>query len=108
MREHTRKHHTEKNAHLGMAKKVDLPLREIDLPISVDEFIKECFGNLPQWAVALRGLRNREGLTQEALGEVLGTPQTNISKMETGKRPIGKNLAKRLAELFKIDYRIFL
>jgi transcriptional regulator with XRE-family HTH domain len=76
--------------------------------MSVDEFINECFGTLPQWAVALRGLRNREGLTQEALGKLLGIAQTNISKMELGKRPIGKGIAKRLAQLFNTDYHLFL
>jgi len=98
---HMRMHHTKKTSHTQTS-------REVDKPMSVDEFIKDCFGDLPQWAVALRGLRNREGLTQEALGEILGTQQTNISKMEKGKRLIGKNMAKKIADLFKTDYRLFL
>ena len=75
---------------------------------TVDEFIQECFGNLPQGAIALKGLRNREGLTQSKLGEILGIQQTNISQMERGKRSIGKASAKKIAELFHSDYRIFL
>lgn len=98
---HTRKHHTEKALRLNVEP-------NDDRPISVDDFIKECFGDLPQWAVALRGLRYREGLTQEALGNMLGTAQTNISKMEMGKRSIGKKMAKKLADLFHTDYHIFL
>lgn len=69
---------------------------------------KESFGDVSQAAVALRGFRYRENLTQEALGELLHIPQTSISKMENGKRPIGKITAKKLAEFFKTDYRIFL
>ncbi len=76
--------------------------------MSADEIIKKICGDLPEWAVALRGLRYREGLTQTALGDLLNIEQTNISQMERGKRPIGKMLAKRLAKLFKTDYRMFL
>ncbi|MBA3722222.1 MAG: helix-turn-helix transcriptional regulator [Parachlamydiaceae bacterium] len=76
--------------------------------MSVDRFIEECFGDLPRWAVTLQGLRNREGLTQKKLGEIIGVEQTNISKMEWGKRHIGKQLAMRIAKVFDIDYRLFL
>ena len=74
--------------------------------MSAEEAIKKICGDLPEWAVALRGLRYREGLTQKALGELLGIEQTNISKMEQGKRPIGKTVAKRLAKIFKSDYGV--
>ena len=97
MRAHTRKHPT----------KSYLPFT-LDMPVSSKEAIKKICGDLPEWAVALRGLRYREGLTQTALGEILDIEQTNISKMENGKRPIGKTIAKRIAKLFKTDYRIFL
>ena len=99
MRGHTRKRHT------------DCSLRyneEEDLPMSSELAIKKICVNRPEWAVALRGLRFREGLTQKALGKLLGIDQTNISKMELGKRPIGKTIAKRIAKIFKSDYRIFL
>jgi len=42
------------------------------------------------------------------MGELLGIPQGNISQMERGKRPIGKQIAKRLADLFHTDYHLFL
>jgi DNA-binding XRE family transcriptional regulator len=46
----------------------------------------------------LRVYRENAGLTQEALGaKVGGVPRQHISGMETGKRPIGKEMAKRLA-----------
>jgi DNA-binding transcriptional regulator YiaG len=57
---------------------------------------------------AIRGLRLREGLTQEQLARRLGIKRTNLSEMENGKRPIGKNMAKRLAEVLKTDYKVFL
>ena len=47
---------------------------------------------------ALRVYRENAGLTQEALGaKVGGVPRQHISGMETGRRPIGKEMAKRLA-----------
>lgn len=76
--------------------------------MSADEMITKLCGELPEWAVCLRGLRIREGLTQADLGKLLHIDQTNISQMERGKRTIGKKLAKKLEKLFKIDYRIFL
>ena len=96
---HTRKRHTNKSVRID---------RDDDLPMSADEAIKKICGCLPEWAVALKGLRYREGLTQTALGEILGIEQTNISKMEQGKRPIGKSISKRIAKAFNLDYRIFL
>jgi DNA-binding XRE family transcriptional regulator len=86
---------------VGQAKKKNKTMK-------MEEFISTHFPDLPSWAVALRGLRNREGLTQAAFGEILGIKQTNISQMERGKRPIGKTVAKRIATIFMSDYRIFL
>ncbi len=56
----------------------------------------------------LRGCRHKEEMTQKELAEVLDISQHHISEMENGKRPIGKQMAKRLAAFFKTDYRIFL
>ncbi|MBM4285516.1 MAG: helix-turn-helix transcriptional regulator [Deltaproteobacteria bacterium] len=58
--------------------------------------------------VALRGARKREGLTQKKLAGRLGVSQTHISEMEHGKRPIGKEMARRLAKVLQVDYRVFL
>lgn len=100
MRAHTRKHHIEKQETLH--EEDDQPL------IWNDELFKEWFGDRPKASVHLSGLRHREDLTQVELGKLLGISQTNISAMERGKRPIGKQLAKRLGTFFKIDYRLFL
>lgn len=58
--------------------------------------------------VYLRGIRLREELSQEELAKLTGISRSNISAMEHGKRPIGKETAKRLADILKCDYRRFL
>jgi transcriptional regulator with XRE-family HTH domain len=58
--------------------------------------------------VAIRGGRGKEGLTQKQLAELTGIAQHHISEMENGKRPIGKETAKKLAAALNIDYRVFL
>ena len=56
----------------------------------------------------LRGSRQKAEMTQKELADALGIAQHHISEMENGLRPIGKEMAKRLATFFKTDYRIFL
>ncbi len=58
--------------------------------------------------VCLRGGRGKEGLTQKQLAELTGIAQHHISEMENGKRPIGKETARKLASALNIDYRVFL
>ncbi|MBI5346289.1 MAG: helix-turn-helix transcriptional regulator [Chlamydiae bacterium] len=58
--------------------------------------------------IYLRGVRNREGLTQVQLAKKLGISQHHISEMEHGKRLIGKKMAKRLSKVLKAEYRMFL
>jgi ribosome-binding protein aMBF1 (putative translation factor) len=59
-------------------------------------------------ASALRGARYKKEMTQVELAKMLNITQGDLSKMEHGKRPIGKNLAMRLSKILKVDYRIFL
>ena len=54
-------------------------------------------------AMALRGLRGKEDLTQAELAA-----QNAISEMESGKRPISTTMAKRLGEEFNLPYKVFL
>lgn len=57
----------------------------------------------------LKTYRKRENLTQAALGEKIGgIPKQHISNMESGSRPIGKAMAKKLAEILGFDYRLLL
>jgi DNA-binding XRE family transcriptional regulator len=69
--------------------------------------LQEVFPELHQGS-AIRGLRLREGLTQEQLARLLGVKRPNLSEMENGKRPIGKNLPKHLAQGLKTDYQALL
>jgi DNA-binding XRE family transcriptional regulator len=72
---------------------------------------RECF---PAWSeaqfpgAALAGARHKASLTQVQLARLTGIPQRHISEMEHGKRPIGKDRARKLAEILKVDYHIFL
>jgi DNA-binding XRE family transcriptional regulator len=56
----------------------------------------------------LIGARTREDMTQAELARKLNIPRSNISEMERGKRPIGKQMAKRLADVLNTDYKVFL
>lgn len=57
---------------------------------------------------ALAGARSKEGFSQRLLAGLIGIPQRHISEMERGKRPIGKEMAKKLGKALHIDYRVFL
>lgn len=51
--------------------------------------------------------------TQTSLAEVefankIDVRQANLSNMENGRRPIGKNIAKRIEKIFGTNYRYFL
>ncbi|HDH86557.1 MAG: XRE family transcriptional regulator [Deltaproteobacteria bacterium] len=69
--------------------------------------IEEVFPNF-HIGHALRGLRSREGLTQKQLAEMIGAKPSHISEMENGKRPIGKEMAKRLARALRTEYKVLL
>lgn len=56
----------------------------------------------------LRGARHREGLTQAQLAAMIGVKPSHISEMEKGKRPMGKDMAKRLAKALNTSYQVFL
>jgi len=80
----------------------------------VDEGVtrKEAFRDLhekySEAGSILKGERYSTGMTQVELAEKLGVDQADISKMESGIRPVGKAMAKRLAKVFRTDYRVFL
>lgn len=59
--------------------------------------------------MALRGARYREGITQRQLAERTGIPQRHISGLENGKRQMGREWARKLAEALHVsDCRVFL
>lgn len=78
-----------------------------DRTYSVAEVFPDYIGK--EQEVALRAYRAREGMTQKQLSKITGIPQRHISEMENGKRGIGKERARLLAEALNVqDYRIFL
>lgn len=56
----------------------------------------------------LKGVRYRDDVTQQELSRRTGIPRRHLSEMENGKRPIGKESAKKLAAALACDYRRFL
>lgn len=103
MLEHTRKHHTS-SKHIRsdlshLEKKDFIPWRESS---------KERIERNTEAGIMLRGSRYKNQMTQKQLAESLGISQHHISEMEHGKRPIGKEMARRLAAILNIDYRVFL
>lgn len=71
---------------------------------------QEAFPGLQEKApgIYLAGARYREGLTQRQLADKADIPQRHISEMENGKRPIGRETARKLAQVLGVDYRVFL
>jgi len=56
----------------------------------------------------LKGARLMHELTQAQLAAKIGVKPSHISEMEKGKRPIGKDMAKRLAKALNTSYQVFL
>ena len=56
----------------------------------------------------LKGARLMHELTQAQLAAMIGVKASHISEMEKGKRPIGKEMARRLAKALKTSYQVFL
>jgi len=78
-----------------------------DRTYSVAEVFPEYIGK--EQEIALRAYRTRENLTQKQLSEITGIPQRHISEMENGKRGIGKDRARILADALHVsDYRSLL
>ena len=76
--------------------------------ILADDLFAELDQKFTKPGVLLQGLRHREGLSQIEFANKIYVSQSDLSKMEHGKRPIGKVVAKRIAYQFDVDYRIFL
>lgn len=70
------------------------------------DLFPETMDNLP--GTALAGARTKQGITQVELSKLAGIPQRHISEMENGKRTIGKERARRLADALNIPYQTLL
>lgn len=75
---------------------------------SIDDVFGDLINQFGEPGVILRGLRTKEGLSQIKFAEAIGVTQQNLSAMENGRRGIGKELAKRIASKFNINYRLLL
>jgi DNA-binding XRE family transcriptional regulator len=113
----TKKHHTDDVAKIswhGVCYAVPIEVMERYKVTSDDQYtsIDDLFSDLTQQSgepgALLKGLRYREGLSQIEFAKKLNISQTNLSAMENGRRALGKEFAKRIADHFGVDYRIFL
>lgn len=101
MQAHTRKLHTEKRIMVSKSRRED---ELVDWKTAFSDLIDK----FTEVGIVLKGLRLREGWTQAEVAEKIGISQANLSKMERGKRTIGKAMAKKFAAIFGTDYRVFL
>lgn len=76
--------------------------------VSADDALKHLYDKYGKAGSVLKGARLRLGMTQKELAKSADVEQGDLSKIEQGKRVIGKEVAKRLAAILKIDYRILL
>ncbi len=58
--------------------------------------------------LVLRGMRYREGISQKDLAKKSKVNQTEISKIENGKRAVGEIVAKRLAKALNFDFKLLI
>jgi len=84
------------------------PGKGTDDTMTAEEFFSKHFAGQSGGAIALKGYRYRENLTQLQLAELTGIPQRHISEMENDKRGIGKDNALKLAKALNTDYRLLL
>lgn len=52
--------------------------------------------------MSLKELRNRKGVTQEALGQAIGVKQQCIHRYESGERKIPPEVAERIRAYFDL------
>lgn len=73
-----------------------------------DDIFSELDQKFTKAGALIKGLRYREGLNQIEFAKKIKITQADLSKIETGKRPVGKIIAKRVAAKFGINYRSLL
>lgn len=119
MLEHTKRRHTKavktvEARFAGDAAKIEelkqyaksLGVEDTTGTVRLEEILPEMQMN--SGGVCIRGGRTKENLTQTDLSKLTGISQRHLSEMENGKRPIGKETARKLAQVLNVDYRVFL
>jgi DNA-binding XRE family transcriptional regulator len=81
---------------------------DVDENVPADAVLNDVYKKYGKTGSVIRGFRAREDMTQLELAKKLGVTQGDLSKMENGKRPVGKEMAHRLANVLNTDYRVFL
>ena len=81
---------------------------EIEEAINWREVFTKDLERLSEPALALKGARAKEGLTQAKLAKLLKTSQPTVAQMEQRKREITKAMAKKLEVIFNVGYKVFL
>jgi DNA-binding XRE family transcriptional regulator len=84
-----------------MAQRVKLP--EEKRTYSIEEVFPEMGSG-----DALRGARGLREMTQANLAAAVGVRPSHISDMENNRRPIGKEMAKKLGKSLDIPWKVFL
>ena len=79
--------------------------REVLSREETDQAFKKRVPDSGHPSAALRAYRNRSDFTQAQLSKMTEIPQPHIAAMESGKRPIGLAIAKKLALALGIDYK---
>ena len=81
---------------------------QVEENVPADEVLRDVHEKYGKTGSVIHGFRAREDMTQIELANKLGVTQGDLSKMENGKRPVGKEMAHRLAKVFRTDYRVFI
>lgn len=127
MSAHTRKHHTreypceviltipgkgKRHSYIPQkaVKQIESVLSQYQDNDSIDWCIiaKDRIDKYKQAGLVLRGARGRENMSQKELARLSGVSQENISRIENGKRSVGKKVAQKLAKVLKFDYTLLL
>jgi DNA-binding XRE family transcriptional regulator len=81
---------------------------QVEENVPADDVLRDVHEKYGKTGSVIRGFRAREDMTQIELAKKLSVAQGDLSKMENGKRSIGKEMARRLAKVFNTDYRVFI
>jgi plasmid maintenance system antidote protein VapI len=81
---------------------------QVEENVPADEVLRDVYKKSGKTGSVIRGFQAREDMTQIELARKLGVTQGDLSKMENGKRPISKEMAHRLAKVFRTNYRVFI
>lgn len=55
----------------------------------------------------LKEIREKNGINQQQLAEIVGTSREYITMIENGQRNPSVNVAKKIAEIFNIEWTLF-